>query len=123
MRRRGGIALKPKGVEQSKPVVVSQDTLRVFEVQLVTVPTPSLTKARALALQPRAQMQGSVHCFRHSPSVSSQDKDPSYRAAFRKLVRKEQSQVIPRYGFDASESGVEQMLAAFEEFKEDGIAG
>ena len=35
MRRRGGIALKPKGVEQSKPVVVSQDTLRVFEVQLV----------------------------------------------------------------------------------------
>ncbi|CAE7726930.1 Ankrd17 [Symbiodinium sp. CCMP2592] len=127
MRGRGGIALPPKGVEQSKPAVVSQDTLRVFEVQLVTVPTPSLTKARALALQSEllaaftaARFQKKFHELERE---SSGDKDPSYRAAFRKLVRKEQSQVIPRYGFDASESGVEQMLAAFEEFKEDGIAG
>jgi len=97
------------GVEQSKPVV--------------TVPTPSLTKARALALQSEllaaftaARFQKKLHELERE---SSGDKDPSYRAAFRKLVRKEQSQVIPRYGFDASESGVEQMLAAFEEFKED----
>jgi len=87
------------------------------------MPAPSMTKARAVALQcellaafTAARFQKKLHELARE---YSDDKDPAYRAGVRKLVRKEQRQIIPSYGFDASEAGVEQMLQAFESFKED----
>lgn len=44
---------------------------------------------------------------------------PTRQQAWRKLIRAEQFQIIPRYGFDASEQGVEDMLEEFQKWKED----
>ena len=38
---------------------------------------------------------------------------------FHKLVRSRQVEIIPRYGFDASEEGVEEMLRSFRELQGD----
>eukprot|EP00931_Biecheleriopsis_adriatica_P038604 TRINITY_DN22090_c0_g1_i1.p1 TRINITY_DN22090_c0_g1~~TRINITY_DN22090_c0_g1_i1.p1 ORF type:complete len:448 (+),score=110.65 TRINITY_DN22090_c0_g1_i1:189-1346(+) len=81
-----------------------------------------LSKKRALALQtelhaaftaPRFQLK-LQELWRKGGKDSS-----ASRAAFVKLVRKEQMLVIPRYGFEASEDGVSDMTTAFEEFADD----
>jgi len=47
-------------------------------------------------------------------------RDASSRAAFKNLVRTHQYRVLPRYGFESSDEGVEAMLKAFAAFQGDG---
>mmetsp|Transcript_33265 Transcript_33265/g.79732 ORF Transcript_33265/g.79732 Transcript_33265/m.79732 type:complete len:394 (-) Transcript_33265:309-1490(-) len=79
-----------------------------------------LSKARALALQ--NELLAAFSSARFQKKLNELDREcdgKSYRAAFRKLVRREQLQIIPRYGFDDSDEGVEEMLRAFQCFQED----
>ncbi|CAJ1380499.1 unnamed protein product [Effrenium voratum] len=46
-------------------------------------------------------------------------KSKGYRVGFMRLVRREQMKVLPHFGFEASELGVEAMLRAFAEWKND----
>ncbi|CAJ1340023.1 unnamed protein product [Effrenium voratum] len=70
--------------------------------------------ARHCAWSAASPLLPSSHRFAASPLVLV-----SRREAFRKLVRREQLQIIPRYGFDDSDEGVEEMLRAFQCFQED----
>ncbi|CAJ1338989.1 unnamed protein product [Effrenium voratum] len=51
--------------------------------------------------------------------LASKGTDKAARAAFKQLVRSYQFQVIPNYGFECSDQGVEDMLKAFKEHEED----
>eukprot|EP00931_Biecheleriopsis_adriatica_P073397 TRINITY_DN47692_c0_g1_i1.p1 TRINITY_DN47692_c0_g1~~TRINITY_DN47692_c0_g1_i1.p1 ORF type:complete len:391 (+),score=93.73 TRINITY_DN47692_c0_g1_i1:93-1265(+) len=83
----------------------------------------SLSKRRALALQAELLAAFTAPQFQKRAHEISRDHkgqlDSAHRAALRKLVRREQFQIIHRYGFDASEEGVQDMLAAFRELGED----
>lgn len=81
-----------------------------------------LTKPRALALQqellstftaPKFQKKLNEIARKHSTERNS-----AY-TSFRQLVRRSQREIIPRYGFDASEEGVECMMKAFRKLKDD----
>eukprot|EP00931_Biecheleriopsis_adriatica_P058471 TRINITY_DN34820_c0_g1_i1.p1 TRINITY_DN34820_c0_g1~~TRINITY_DN34820_c0_g1_i1.p1 ORF type:complete len:489 (-),score=123.08 TRINITY_DN34820_c0_g1_i1:128-1480(-) len=89
-------------------------------------PAPWLTTRRALALQvellsayssPRFQKKLSELAREHKTAEDGLSSE--YRAAFKGLVRKEQFDIIPRYGFQMSEGGVEEMLLAYKHFGDD----
>eukprot|EP00931_Biecheleriopsis_adriatica_P118152 TRINITY_DN9360_c0_g1_i2.p1 TRINITY_DN9360_c0_g1~~TRINITY_DN9360_c0_g1_i2.p1 ORF type:complete len:515 (-),score=124.29 TRINITY_DN9360_c0_g1_i2:61-1488(-) len=78
---------------------------------------PKLTRSRALALQvelfsvfssPKFQKQLGELARKHK--ATEDHISAEYRVAFKRLVRKEQFEIIPRYGFQTSEEGVEEAL-------------
>jgi len=86
----------------------------------------AISKKRALALQAEllaaftaARFQKKLNELSRAHEVVKNGKTNAYRTAFRQLVRREQFQILPRYAFDATDEGVNQMLLAFEEWKED----
>eukprot|EP00930_Biecheleria_cincta_P071114 TRINITY_DN58656_c0_g1_i1.p1 TRINITY_DN58656_c0_g1~~TRINITY_DN58656_c0_g1_i1.p1 ORF type:complete len:390 (-),score=85.35 TRINITY_DN58656_c0_g1_i1:94-1263(-) len=48
-----------------------------------------------------------------------QQKSLAFKSAFQRLVRSAQLPILPSYGFEASEKGVEDMLQAFRSFRDD----
>eukprot|EP00931_Biecheleriopsis_adriatica_P118151 TRINITY_DN9360_c0_g1_i1.p1 TRINITY_DN9360_c0_g1~~TRINITY_DN9360_c0_g1_i1.p1 ORF type:complete len:538 (-),score=129.51 TRINITY_DN9360_c0_g1_i1:61-1557(-) len=87
---------------------------------------PKLTRSRALALQvelfsvfssPKFQKQLGELARKHK--ATEDHISAEYRVAFKRLVRKEQFEIIPRYGFQTSEEGVEDMLFAYSDFQDD----
>eukprot|EP00434_Breviolum_minutum_P014270 symbB.v1.2.012580.t1/scaffold851.1/size159786/6 len=101
---------------------------------LQAAPTPAhrkndssnvLSKARALALQNELLAAFSAARFQKKLNElvrecgDGKDSKASYHSALKRLIRREQLQVIPRYGFDASDEGVTEMLTAFQAFEED----
>ncbi|CAJ1350385.1 unnamed protein product [Effrenium voratum] len=87
-------------------------------------PLSYLSKEAALQLQQgllaaytSAGFQKRLHEM--SRKFKAQRVDPHLSADFKLLVRTQQFQILPLYGFDPSEQGVEDMLQAFEEFKDD----
>mmetsp|Transcript_47578 Transcript_47578/g.113220 ORF Transcript_47578/g.113220 Transcript_47578/m.113220 type:complete len:320 (+) Transcript_47578:44-1003(+) len=81
----------------------------------------SLTKVSALALQSDLLQKFSSPSFQKEKYtlVRQHMKPLAGRAALTKLVRARQMEVIPSYGFDASQEGVESMLRAFKKFETD----
>lgn len=88
----------------------------------------SLSKARALALQtellaayttPKFQKKLHEIARKLDASDSNRASRASAYTAFKHLVRKSQREIIPRYGFDPSEEGVECMMKAFRNFQDD----
>ncbi|CAJ1409702.1 unnamed protein product [Effrenium voratum] len=86
---------------------------------------PELTKTDALALQrallaafEEPSFQRRLRELAEEHRVS-QGKTRGYTAGFMRLVRREQMKVLPDFGFEASEHGVEAMLRAFAEWKGD----
>jgi len=86
----------------------------------------TLSKPRALALQtelldaftsPKFQKKLNEIARKHK-MAEGEGRSKAY-SSFRNLVRKNQREIIPQYGFDASEEGVEQMMKAFRNFKDD----
>eukprot|EP00438_Fugacium_kawagutii_P000115 Skav218729 [mRNA] locus=scaffold1346:831297:832389:+ [translate_table: standard] len=106
-------------------------------------PVATLSKARALALQTelldafsapkfqkklheiarKTQHSAQAQPAQHSDSSDSNEKKLEEKSkahsSFKHLVRKSQREIIPRYGFDASEEGVECMMKAFRQLKDD----
>lgn len=100
---------------------------------------PTLSKARALALQtelldafstPKFQkklneiarkkgMRTGMSTAMHSDTEKLAEEKGNAHSSFKHLVRKSQREIIPRYGFDASEEGVECMMKAFRQLKDD----
>ncbi len=96
--------------------------VKVVKLGREAVDLDRLTKPRALALQqellntftaPKFQKKLNEIARKHSTERNS-----AY-TSFRQLVRKSQREIIPRYGFDASEEGVECMMKAFRKLKDD----
>eukprot|EP00438_Fugacium_kawagutii_P007867 Skav210132 [mRNA] locus=scaffold2194:547200:567803:+ [translate_table: standard] len=85
----------------------------------------SLTKETALELQQKLLESFTAPSFQlrlHELGRkyrASKGTDRVARAGFKQLVRSAQFKVIPEYGFQCSEDGVQQMLRAFEELEED----
>jgi len=85
----------------------------------------ALSKARALALQTELLAAFSAARFQKKLNelgrecAEEKEKRTSYHSALKKLIRREQLQIIPSFGFDASDEGVTDMLTAFQEFEED----
>mmetsp|Transcript_61947 Transcript_61947/g.100189 ORF Transcript_61947/g.100189 Transcript_61947/m.100189 type:complete len:505 (-) Transcript_61947:278-1792(-) len=84
-----------------------------------------LSKRRALALQAElfsaftsAGFQKKLHQLARSHGPAARF-SPVYRSAFRDLVRSIQLPIIPKYGFDPTEYGVEEMMAAFQSLHDD----
>lgn len=85
-----------------------------------------LSHSRALALQQELLANFSSPAFQKKLNELFRQHDVekgktnAYRVAFKKLVRSRQLEILPRYGFQASEQGVEDMLAAFKVFEDAG---
>jgi len=85
------------------------------------LPDPvSLSHDEALALQTELlrdfsspDFQKKLHELARKHNVKEGHRNDTYRAAFQQLVREVQFSILPRHGFEASEEGVEAMLAAF----------
>lgn len=84
-----------------------------------------LTKEKALELQQKLLESFTAPSFQlklHELGRkyrASKGTDRLARAGFKQLVRSAQFQVIPEYGFRCSDEGVQQMLQAFQEYKDD----
>eukprot|EP00930_Biecheleria_cincta_P042552 TRINITY_DN2927_c0_g7_i1.p1 TRINITY_DN2927_c0_g7~~TRINITY_DN2927_c0_g7_i1.p1 ORF type:complete len:441 (-),score=101.61 TRINITY_DN2927_c0_g7_i1:60-1382(-) len=86
------------------------------------LPEPvSLGHDEALALQTELlrdfsspAFQKKLHELARKHNAKEGHRNATYSAAFQKLVREVQFSILPRHGFEASEKGVEAMLAAFE---------
>ncbi|CAJ1437501.1 unnamed protein product [Effrenium voratum] len=83
------------------------------------------TKAKALALQRALLARFEAPSFQRdlrklaSAHRLEEGKSKGYLVGFTRLVRREQLQVLPGFGFEATEHGVEAMLRAFREWKKD----
>jgi len=121
----------PENVADTDAVELPND---LETLGLQAAPTPAhrksdssnvLSKARALALQNELLAAFSAARFQKKLNElvrecgDGKDSKASYHSALKRLIRREQLQVIPRYGFDASDEGVTEMLAAFQAFEED----
>eukprot|EP00930_Biecheleria_cincta_P020508 TRINITY_DN15418_c0_g1_i1.p1 TRINITY_DN15418_c0_g1~~TRINITY_DN15418_c0_g1_i1.p1 ORF type:complete len:416 (-),score=115.21 TRINITY_DN15418_c0_g1_i1:96-1295(-) len=113
--------LRGKVEEILKALCINQEPCSSARPQAASVP---LSHSRALALQqellaafssPDFQKKLNELCRQHD---AAKGKSSAYRAAFKELVRSKQLDIIPRYGFQASEQGVEDMLAAFKAFED-----
>lgn len=119
-------------VQMAAQVQLAKDVKDVKDVKVVKlggakvhrVDQDRLTKPRALALQqellntftaPKFQKKLNEIARKHS---KSEERNSAY-TSFRQLVRRSQREIIPRYGFDASEEGVECMMKAFRQLKDD----
>ncbi|CAJ1380697.1 unnamed protein product, partial [Effrenium voratum] len=81
-----------------------------------------LNREQALALQQELMMAFNLPAFQrelHEIGREHERNSPGFRKAFMKLVRREQLDIIPRYGLKGSEEGVEQMLRSFQLLKDD----
>ncbi|CAJ1400145.1 unnamed protein product [Effrenium voratum] len=87
-----------------------------------------LTKAKGLALQRELLQafqspgfQKRLHELErdHASPKNKNVKTAAYRIEFMKLVRSRQREIIPYYGFPATEEGIEAMLVALQEHKDD----
>eukprot|EP00931_Biecheleriopsis_adriatica_P103605 TRINITY_DN78412_c0_g1_i1.p1 TRINITY_DN78412_c0_g1~~TRINITY_DN78412_c0_g1_i1.p1 ORF type:complete len:616 (-),score=179.84 TRINITY_DN78412_c0_g1_i1:25-1872(-) len=102
---------------------ITCETSSTADTDSCSSPRVKLSKNRALALQ--AELLAAFTGARFQKKVNELsrlhkgEQNAAYRAAFQKLVRREQFQIIPRYGFDTSEEGVQEMLVAFKEFSQD----
>mmetsp|Transcript_64981 Transcript_64981/g.152916 ORF Transcript_64981/g.152916 Transcript_64981/m.152916 type:complete len:293 (-) Transcript_64981:154-1032(-) len=76
-----------------------------------------LDKEGALLLQTDLMMAFSQPGFQKQ--LHEVARMPTFREDFLKLVRGVQLEIIPRYGFEKSRSGVEKMLQAFQVFEDD----
>lgn len=110
-------------LEKVKDVKVVK-LVKLGEAKVHRVDQDRLTKPRALALQqellntftaPKFQKKLNEIARKHS---KSEERNSAY-TSFRQLVRRSQREIIPRYGFDASEEGVECMMKAFRQLKDD----
>ncbi|CAE7252008.1 aglP [Symbiodinium natans] len=84
--------------------------------------TFNLTKERAVALQLELMAHYNTPAFQKQLHELARTLGPSssqFRSALCKLVRRIQLNVIPRYGFDGSEEGVQEMLRAFKALEKD----
>lgn len=83
------------------------------------------SRSRALALQQELLATFSSPAFQKKLNElfrrhdADKGKSSAYRADFKKLVRSKQMEILPRYGFQASEHGVEDMLEAFQVFEDE----
>lgn len=57
--------------------------------------------------------QKKLHELARAQGVKEGQQNNGYSAAFRQLVREVQFNILPRHGFEASEKGVQEMIAAF----------
>lgn len=79
-------------------------------------------KEAALALQADLMMAFNTPSFQrqlHEISRQFEKQSPSFKKAFLKLVRSVQWEILPDYGFEQSEEGIEAMLWAFKKLKDD----
>ena len=91
-------------LSQEKEELTKTDALALQRALLAAFEEPSFQRdLRELADE---------HCL-------AQGKTKGYRAGLMRLVRREQMKVLPDFGFEASEHGVEAMLRAFAEWKGD----
>ena len=82
----------------------------------------SLTKARAVKLQMELMAQYGGPAFQNQLHALARTHEPGsskFRSGLCKLVRRVQLDVIPRYGFSASDEGVESMLVLFRSLTKD----
>lgn len=82
----------------------------------------ALTKALALELQSELLAEFTSPSFlkaKHTLVREHSSNTLACRAALTKLVRARQMDVLPRYGFDSSPEGVENMLRAFKKLEKD----
>ncbi|CAE7209786.1 unnamed protein product, partial [Symbiodinium pilosum] len=83
---------------------------------------PLLTKERGVALQLELMATYSSPAFQKQLHELGRTLGPAsskFRAALCRMVRHAQMEVIPTYGFEPSEEGVETMLRAFKSLEKD----
>ena len=84
--------------------------------------SPSLTKERAVELQMELMAQYGAPTFQNQLHALGRTHEPGsskFRSGLCKMVRRVQLDVIPRYGFSASDEGVESMLVLFRSLAKD----
>uniref|UniRef100_A0A7S4UCG8 Protein C10 n=1 Tax=Alexandrium monilatum TaxID=311494 RepID=A0A7S4UCG8_9DINO len=79
-----------------------------------------LSRCRAVALQQELLVAYRSPAFRRKLKTLPQDEDKHFRG-FRRLVRGVQMEVLPKYGFEASEEGLRLMRDAFKWFVDDPV--
>ena len=99
-----------------------EDAQEEEAVNVRPAPGLSLTKERAMALQVELMAQYSAPTFQNQLHALTRTHEPGsskFRSGLCKLVRRVQLDVIPRYGFSASDEGVESMLVLFRSLAKD----
>jgi len=106
----------------STPQSSPGESIHIADLEFLDLlPDPvSLDHEEALALQTELlrdfsspDFQKKLHELARKHSVKEGHRNNAYRADFQQLVRVVQFSILPRHGFEASEQGVEAMLAAF----------
>lgn len=109
---------------QIVPGEIEAADLEFFDADVLPESVP-LGRDEALALQTELLQEFSSPLFQKQLHELTREhnvkdrRDGKYSAAFRQLVRGVQLRILPRHGFEASEKGVEAMLAAFKHLKGD----
>ena len=84
--------------------------------------SPSLTKEQAVEVQMELMAQYGAPTFQNQLHALGRTHEPGsskFRSGLCKMVRRVQLDVIPRYGFSASDEGVESMLVLFRSLAKD----
>jgi len=79
-----------------------------------------LTRARAVALQHELLLMYRSAPFQKKLTKLPQDEEEHFHA-FRKLVRGVQMEVLPKYGFEATDQGLKELHACFTQFADDAV--
>jgi len=124
------IAASPASVETGTPSPASShksdSETSIVDLQEDRLAVPVLAKETALDLQQSLLAEFTSPSFQKTLHElarkyrATHGRDASSRAAFKNLVRTHQYRVLPRYGFESTDEGVEAMLKAFVAFQGDG---
>lgn len=104
----------------------SDSETSIVDLQEDRLAVPVLAKETALDLQQSLLAEFTSPSFQKTLHElarkyrATHGRDASSRAAFKNLVRTHQYRVLPRYGFESTDEGVEAMLKAFVAFQGDG---
>lgn len=127
----GGLREGPQSIPSVQSSAWTKAAKQLYETPKAIQPKKEtrrqveLSKPGALSLQAALLKRYSLPAFQKKLHElarlhnATEVKSAEYRRTFLRLVRSEQIPVIERYGFEASEEGVTDMLRAFKEFGND----